>query len=248
MKVISFSLWGNNPKYCVGAIRNAELALKIYPGWQTRFYCGSSTPASVMDELENIGHSVFSVGTLEKDGRLSFDYGRDRSGFDTHVILYPEIGDWRGMFWRFHAAIDPSVEVMISRDCDSRLSLREKSAVDEWLASDKGFHTMHDHPYHTVPILGGMFGIKKGCVPEFGQLMSSWKMEDRWQTDQDFLNSIIWPRVQHNCSNHDSFFIHLWGGKTFPIPRTDGLFVGAVFDENDVPVQEHLNILARHEW
>ena len=28
-KIISFSLWGNNPKYCVGAIKNAELQKNI---------------------------------------------------------------------------------------------------------------------------------------------------------------------------------------------------------------------------
>jgi len=30
-KVVSFSLWGDNPIYNIGAIRNAELAKEIYP-------------------------------------------------------------------------------------------------------------------------------------------------------------------------------------------------------------------------
>ena len=30
MKIISFSLWGQDPKYTIGAIRNAELAREIY--------------------------------------------------------------------------------------------------------------------------------------------------------------------------------------------------------------------------
>jgi hypothetical protein len=29
---IAFSLWGENPKYLVGAVRNAELAPLLYPG------------------------------------------------------------------------------------------------------------------------------------------------------------------------------------------------------------------------
>ena len=37
-KIISFCLWGNDPKYTVGALRNAELAKTIYPDWKTRFY------------------------------------------------------------------------------------------------------------------------------------------------------------------------------------------------------------------
>ena len=38
MKLITFSLWGQDPKYLVGAIRNAELASEIYPDWICRFY------------------------------------------------------------------------------------------------------------------------------------------------------------------------------------------------------------------
>ena len=44
MKVIAFSLWGDNPKYNVGAIKNAELAKVVYPGWVCRFYVGASVP------------------------------------------------------------------------------------------------------------------------------------------------------------------------------------------------------------
>ena len=39
MKVISFSLWGDNPKYTIGAMRKAELAATWYKGWKCRFYC-----------------------------------------------------------------------------------------------------------------------------------------------------------------------------------------------------------------
>jgi len=39
--------------------------------------------------------------------------------------------------------------------------LREKLAVDQWLASDKICHIMRDHPWHNQPIQAGMFGLKK---------------------------------------------------------------------------------------
>lgn len=41
-KIIAFSLWGDNPKYTVGAIKNAKLTSEIYPGWISRFYCGQN--------------------------------------------------------------------------------------------------------------------------------------------------------------------------------------------------------------
>ena len=50
--------------------------------------------------------------------------GRD----NTEIYIMNEPGDWTGMFWRFSAAADKSVDVMLSRDTDSRLTLREKES------------------------------------------------------------------------------------------------------------------------
>ena len=52
MKIISFCLWGDNPKYTEGAIKNAQLASEIYPGWKCRFYVGQSVPSIVLMRLE----------------------------------------------------------------------------------------------------------------------------------------------------------------------------------------------------
>ena len=49
-KIISFCLWGDNPKYTIGAIENAKLAKTIYPDWTCRFYVGTSTPDEIWDE------------------------------------------------------------------------------------------------------------------------------------------------------------------------------------------------------
>ena len=54
-KIISFSLWGNNPKYTIGAIRNAELAKIIYPDWMCKFFVGSDTPVNIIDTLGAAG-------------------------------------------------------------------------------------------------------------------------------------------------------------------------------------------------
>ena len=209
MKVISFCLWGDNPKYCKGALKNLELARTIYPGWDCWFYTGWSMP-------REIGLELATKGAL--------------------VIRHPlQHGDWRMMLDRFTAIEEPEVEVMISRDCDSRLSKREKVAVDEWLASDKGFHTIHDHFQHSVPILGGLFGIKKGVFSELGRHAREWAQshESRWQCDQDFLTQVVWPVVQHDCMNHSEFHTNIWPGKPIPLPRSGREFIGATYDEND---------------
>ena len=221
MKVISFSLWGNNPKYVIGAIRNAELARQIYPDWKCMFYFGRSVDR----------HSRFEI--LNK--------------CEASSVIISTDGDWRMMFDRFRPiAEEDDVDVMISRDCDSRLSAREKKAVDEWLLSDKGFHIMRDHPYHSVPILGGMWGMKKGTVPHFKELMEAWPKEDRLQTDQEFLAQKIWPIVKDDAIIHDGFYSHVWGGIPFPTNRRDLEFVGEVFDENDKPNQDHKYALSQY--
>lgn len=201
-KVISFSLWGNDPKYCIGAIKNSELALKIYPGWDMWVYVGKSVPNDIKLKLiEN----------------------------NCNVIEKTEQGNWSSMFWRFEPIANPEVSIMISRDADSRLSYREKNAVDEWLASDKLFHVMRDHPAHATEILGGMWGAKKPILGDMCYLIDSYTKGDFWQVDQNFLREIIWPRVSYSTFTHDGFFAK----KPFPTKRINFEFVGDVFDEND---------------
>jgi hypothetical protein len=63
------------------------------------------------------------------------------------------------MSWRFLVASDPNIERYVIRDIDSRISRREKLAVDEWIASGKQFHVMRDHPSHSNNAMsGGMWG------------------------------------------------------------------------------------------
>jgi len=71
-KIIAFSLWGNNPKYTIGAIRNAQLLTTIYPGWSAWFYCGSSVPQEIVEFLN--------------------------SSVNCKVLKMNEPGNWMGMF------------------------------------------------------------------------------------------------------------------------------------------------------
>lgn len=226
MKVISFSLWGDDPKYNVGMVRNAEIAAQLFPDWCIRLHY-------VLGEQPPAVNQIWNSPAFPGMPNVELMPRRNRE----------DKGDWRGMFWRFEDAFDPEVEVMISRDCDSRLSLREKAAIDDWLESDKSFHCMRDHIWHNRPVLGGMWGAKRGFLPNFEQLLANAKKEDRWQTDQDFLNDIIWPLVEENAMQHDSYYRRLWGGRPFPTPRDNGQFVGEIIDENEKPNWEHRGML-----
>jgi len=130
------------------------------------------------------------------------------------------------MFWRFLAAGDENVEVMISRDTDSRLWFREKQAVEEWLNSDKDFHIMRDHRYHGVPILGGMWGARGNILKDIKILCDDFEKGDFWQVDQNFLKQIIYPMVRSQSFVHDDFFTKEC---PFPTKRNEKHFVGQAY-------------------
>lgn len=207
-KIICFSLWGNNPKYTIGAIRNAELVKSIYPGWIARFYCGTSVPQEIISKLLKLNSEVRIMNTP---------------------------GDWSGMFWRFEAIAEPDVEVMLSRDTDSRLSLREAMAVKQWLLSGKLFHVMRDHPEHNTEILGGMWGARKPILQDIKHLLDGYKKGDFWQVDQNFLREVVWSRVAYTTCTHDPFFAKV----PFPFQREGLEFIGEVYDEKENTVPEH---------
>lgn len=230
-KLITFSLWGEDPKYCVGALRNAELASELYPGWICRFYF---TPLDGNDHF------------LSKNGILNQTIDRLLRMSNTDIIAVNEPPNWKGMFWRFLPASEDDVDVFISRDCDSRLSLREMTAVQEWLDSPRLIHVIRDHPFHTAPILGGLWGAKRNAIPDMKELIARWNKEDRWQTDQEFLRDVIWPQHYHKVLAHDDWnrFPGAVDSRFFPMPRDGNNFEGAIIGPNEERLHpEHHGLL-----
>ena len=218
MKLITFALWGDSPKYGVGATKNAWQAALIYPDWTCRFYVADDAPEEYVEALK----SFKNAQVVHADGP----------------------SDWTFSYNRFLPMSEEGVEAVISRDTDSRLHTREASAVDEWLNSDKSFHIMKDHPWHySYPILAGMFGCKSGVIDNIEEKIEKFTKIDTYHSDKDFLKDIIYPIVSENCMVHDDF-----RGQPFPESRTDLQFVGQVFDERDCTVPEHLLAMQQYIW
>lgn len=183
MKVISFSLWGNKPIYNVGALANVRLASILFPDWVCRFYVGNNTDSLVIDELK----SYKNVEVI-----------------DTGIH-----GTMKSMVWRFKACADKNVTVMLSRDADSRLSIREVEAVEMWLRSDKDFHIIRDHPHHNIQILGGLWGARGDILKDIESLLHDFEthgVEDAIQYDQTFLRQLVYGRVRDRSFINDEFF------------------------------------------
>lgn len=215
MKIISFCLWGNNPKYNIGAQKNIELAKRYYPGWLCRFYCDntiSKTTEKTIIESSNC-----------------------------QMVKVKDIGNWKFTVNRF-LPMSEEIEYMISRDTDSRIGDREASAVSEWIESGKSAHIMRDHPYHGgFPMLAGMFGIKGGVIKNIKALLDLYQNTEQYHYDQFFLKDFIYPFIEDDVIIHDEFFEK----KAFPKKRNGLDFVGQIFDENEQIVQEHSTILEK---
>ena len=55
VRIISYGLYGANPRYVVGVLRNAELAPLVYPGWKVRVYLDRTVPAEARPLVKTSG-------------------------------------------------------------------------------------------------------------------------------------------------------------------------------------------------
>jgi hypothetical protein len=224
-KVITFSLWGDNPTYCVGAIRNAKDAKTIYPGFECWFYVHSETvPENIVEELKSLDNTK----VILKSGDLANENCKPR-------------------MWRFEAIDDNDVEIMMSRDTDTRITPREQFAVNEWMVSNKMFHIMRDHPHHNFCILGGMFGTRKiPQIPKWGSIMEVYKKTSDRMYDQDFLRDYVYPLIRNNSVIHATFHKTEPHATNFPINYCcDYRFVGEYVYADDSRSEFHINELKR---
>ena len=185
--IVSFSLYGNNPKYTYNAIINAIIGRKVYKGWICRYYIDHTVPENIVNILKSFDNTEIVKVESNKDAPT---------------------GD--KMFWRFYPASEDTVAAMISRDCDSWLSFREAYSVKKWIKSDKNFHIIRDHCYHSQKIMGGMWGVKRGTVPNMSDLCQEFSRNNTY--DQGFLAERIYPNILNSVMVHIGENQRMMGG------------------------------------
>lgn len=174
--IISVSLWGDSPIYCLGAIKNAQLVHKMLPKWIYRVFYDSSVPKVYLDRLS----AIPSVSLVE----VTQDAGN-------------------GMFWRFYSAFQSECDIVLSRDTDSRLSQREVLCIYQFLDSDKTFSVIKDHFRHYEwPMLGGMWGVKGQLPRGLLEPMIHYSKISKYGADQSFLRDHVWPIASNSCMIH----------------------------------------------
>jgi len=239
-KIISYAVWGNRELYNRGIVNNVQDAVAHYPGWVCKIYCATDSPA--YPELLKMDCEVVP---FDPPGLVKGMYS------------------WTNLMQRYYSAATEDLDACIFRDADSRLSDREAKAVDQWLASGKALHVIHDYPAHyNWPICGGMWGIRGGWLNNIKKMAECW-MENRSlkdcydrqvAVDEYFLSEVVWPMFKYgNYMGHGP--IDRWDFKkvvtippfgdnenVFPphAPMRYGTYIGHKLQPNGMPYEDIL--------
>ncbi|XP_069976118.1 uncharacterized protein [Penaeus vannamei] len=190
-----------------------------YPGWKVRLYTDARWRRGVLCPLLR-DHAHLYVCDVQD--------------------LPPPLGDVSAvhpMLWRTLPLGEGQVAAMLVRDTDSPISSREAAAVEQWLATNKTFHVMRDHPQHDTTILGGMWGARWDQLPapraaeELARLrqrmLERGRGKSRHGVDQEILSKILWPVAQGRMVGHDSYLCEKYPYSVpWPTQREGGFFVG----------------------
>ncbi len=192
--VIAYCLWGDDRAYQVPLLESARILAHLFPGWTMRVYHDASVPPAFRTELS-------------------------RHGVQLRLKALPAgVPQHRRLLWRFDVLADPTVRRFLIRDANSLLSVKERVAVDAWVASSCWFHAMRDWYTHTDLLLAGMWGGIGNVLPGPDGLMrayTGWRMEND-HLDQDVLSEAVWPTIRASCLIHDSIFTGCLGSVAFP--------------------------------
>jgi len=175
-QIFSFCIYGSNPKYCEGMVRNLKHITEHYPSFETWIDIGANVPATYQALYES---------------------------FPRTRLIKHDAADGRLMTYRFFHIDNPEVELMLVRDADSRIGKRDAWCIDQFIAqTDKTIFTIRDHMYHTRPIMGGQWGIRKigglNMRQAYQQYCAQYGESSAYQCDQNFLATAIYLPYRAN--------------------------------------------------
>ena len=131
--IVSFTLFGTQMKYYVGAEKNIEDINRFLPDWEVRIYYHKENVLDrYIEKFKNLNVTLVDVDGIRLGGKES--------------IHFP-------YFWRFLSFLEDTPSIV--RDLDSRFSEREVCYIKKWIDSDKDYFIIRDHPWHS-PVPSGL--------------------------------------------------------------------------------------------
>jgi len=239
------SLYGKDPIYSWGAIRNAQLVRIFFPDWKLRIYTLDPSltdrpelivPARILTKLRQLGVELALVKNIPAQ-------------------IPPK-------FWRYMVCDDADVEYFLVRDVNGRLSGRDTAAVGGWLTRSVddpslALHCIRDHPKHNkTAIVDGIWGgrttaIRKSLGESITSLLRKYfKSHSGTTVDNGFLSNVLYSALKSVTFCHDSASCEVRPNtEYFARPRQGLEYVGEKYDEHHERVNkdydEIKNSLAR---
>lgn len=222
VKIFSYCLFGNHKKYTLGMLDNAQKLQRDFPDYQVWIFCSSNISPEY--------RSQFNVYTNVK-----------------WIMMDCHDGFLKCM--RFLPLMNPKVSVGFVRDNDSRVELREKWCIEQFLSSSYRYHNIRDHFWHKARLMAGLFGWKnvwtsQQPVPNFHtelpDILLKWSTNHQattYMTDAYFLEFFVYPSItaSRDLQTHSSCVAFDGELDIFPIHFASGNqcdFVGNVFEYN----------------
>ena len=177
-KVISLSLFGDNPYYYNHAYKMKNDLPKYFPDWELRIYVHYKTPSFVIKKF------------IEK-------------GCQVVIIQQDNVTPSDSTFWRFLAAQDDVI--FMSRDVDYQLNDFDYQQVNIWLKEDNTYFMKYLNKNFILnlelilrnihsPFYAGFWGGRNRCVPNMLEEINNYKYRKHWRRDELFLETIIWEK------------------------------------------------------
>lgn len=193
-KILSFSLFGARDypadrefemsAYLRGFYWNVRMSKIIFPGFHVHVEIDSGT-YSLYDPLFRGLQDYYGV---------TFNINRE----DTLC---------KSMLWRMKSIFNEDSHYVFCRDADALVTYREAQMIGWFIQSGLYVHNIADNPAHTIPIMGGLCGFK--CEPmkskyrSYHELLSRSTIGiDARGTDQQFLNSVVYPDFKTSMMGH----------------------------------------------
>jgi len=205
----SFCLYGP-PKslYYQGLLENIQLIQQHFPDWVTYVYLGSDVSQSFEDTLRS-----YASVRIRRTGLSNFD----------------------NRMFRYFAIDEDDVELMMVRDADSRIHERDRWAIHDFLnKSTYLVHAIRDHPEHSVPMLAGLWGIRKSAGLYMRKEYEDFKKTPKpcsYGEDQCFLTekvyNVLFSNILVHVSSKEITYLHE-NFKVFPFEWSSDLYCGKI--------------------
>jgi len=172
-RILSYSLYGDNPVYFAKMRANIIAVPKVYPGWSVRVYLHDQSPQSLRRSLVDSGAQVFVVHD---------------------PMVRP--GNAAGMFWRFLPLADPSLSVYV-RDADDDVA-RYKGVVFDPLTPPQCYSGLWVGPYPKSYVRASCILKLAGCKLSFSEsTVRNWPVRAPYGADEYFIATMaaVQPRL-----------------------------------------------------